>query len=41
MAKSKTEGFGVLWITSTESQSSMFERTLKFARGSLISDEAA
>ncbi len=41
MAKSKTEGFGVLWITSTESQSSMFERTLKFSRGALISDEAA
>jgi putative ABC transport system ATP-binding protein len=41
MARSETEGFGVLWITSTESHSSMFGRTLKFSRGSLVSDEAA
>ena len=39
MAKSMTGGFGVLWITSTESQASLFDRVLKFSRGALISDE--
>ena len=34
-----TGGFGVLWITSTESQASLFDRVLKFSRGALISDE--
>ena len=39
MAKSDAGGFGVLWITSTESQASLFDRVLKFSRGALISDE--
>ncbi|MBX3581624.1 MAG: ABC transporter ATP-binding protein [Rhizobiaceae bacterium] len=39
MAKSSSPGFGVLWITSAESQAQLFGRTLKFARGALISDE--
>ncbi len=39
LAKSETEGFGVLWITSTESHSALFDRSLKFARGELVSDE--
>jgi hypothetical protein len=29
----------VLWITSTESQATLFDRVLKFSRGALISDE--
>ncbi len=41
IATSPDGGFGVLWITSTESQASMFSRVLKFSRGELISDEAA
>ncbi|MEP9389159.1 ABC transporter transmembrane domain-containing protein [Mesorhizobium sp. KR9-304] len=41
MAKSDPGGFGVLWITSTESQAAMFDRVLKFSRGAMISDEAA
>lgn len=40
MAKSETGGFGVLWITSVESQASLFDRVLKFSRGTLISEEA-
>ena len=40
MAKSDQGGFGVLWITSTESQAPLFDRVLKFSRGALISDEA-
>ncbi|MEW9836328.1 ABC transporter transmembrane domain-containing protein [Mesorhizobium marinum] len=39
MAKSKTGGFGVLWITSSEAQAPLFDRVLKFSRGALISDE--
>jgi putative ABC transport system ATP-binding protein len=39
MAKSDPGGFGVLWITSTESQAALFDRVLKFSRGALISDE--
>ncbi len=39
MAKSDVGGFGVLWITSTESQASLFSRVLKFSRGALVSDE--
>jgi putative ABC transport system ATP-binding protein len=39
MAKSDAGGFGVLWITSTESQASLFSRVLKFSRGALVSDE--
>ncbi|HEY6630681.1 MAG TPA: ABC transporter transmembrane domain-containing protein [Rhizobiaceae bacterium] len=41
MAKSNSGGFGVLWITSTESQAPLFSRVLKFSRGELISDETA
>ncbi|MEQ1944178.1 ABC transporter transmembrane domain-containing protein [Mesorhizobium sp. VNQ89] len=41
MSKSEAGGFGVLWITSTESQAALFDRVLKFSRGSLISDETA
>ncbi len=40
MAKSEQGGFGVLWITSVESQASLFDRMLKFSRGALVSDEA-
>jgi putative ABC transport system ATP-binding protein len=36
----KTGGFGVLWITSTDSHASYFERVLRFERGTLISDES-
>lgn len=39
MAKSDPGGFGVLWITSTESQATLFHRVLKFSRGALIADE--
>jgi putative ABC transport system ATP-binding protein len=39
MAKSEEGGFGVLWITSTESQAPLFSRVLKFSRGELIADE--
>lgn len=39
MAKSDPGGFGVLWITSTESHAALFSRVLKFSRGELISDE--
>jgi putative ABC transport system ATP-binding protein len=41
MAHAEQEPFGVLWITSAESQASMFDRTLKFSRGELVSDEVA
>ncbi|MBL8579458.1 MAG: ABC transporter ATP-binding protein [Mesorhizobium sp.] len=41
MSKSDKGGFGVLWITSTESQAALFDRVLKFSRGALISDETA
>ena len=41
MAKSDPGGFGVLWITSTESHAAYFDRVLKFSRGALISDETA
>ncbi len=40
MSKSKTDGFGVLWVTATESHSEMFDRVLNFSRGDLVSDEA-
>ena len=40
IAHSESERFGVLWITSTETQASMFDRVLKFSRGELVSDEA-
>ncbi|MCC2688325.1 MAG: hypothetical protein K0S21_1128 [Rhizobiaceae bacterium] len=39
IANSKASPFGVLWITSTESNASYFDRALKFERGSLVSDE--
>ena len=39
IANSKASPFGVLWITSTESHASHFDRALKFERGSLVSDE--
>jgi putative ABC transport system ATP-binding protein len=39
ISKSRTDGFGLLWITSMESQTGLFERVLKFARGVLVSDE--
>jgi len=39
MSKSKTDGFGVLWVTATESHSEMFDRVLSFSRGELVSDE--
>ncbi len=39
LARSKAGGFGVLWITSTESHASYFQRALKFERGHLVSDE--
>lgn len=41
MSKSEPRGFGVLWITSVESHARLFDRTLKFSRGGLVSDEAA
>ncbi len=41
MSKSEAGGFGVLWITSVEAQSAMFDRTLKFSRGALVADETA
>jgi len=39
MSKSEQGGFGVLWITSTESHAALFDRVVKFSRGTLISDE--
>jgi hypothetical protein len=39
MSKSDAGGFGVLWITSTESAAPLFSRVLKFSRGELVSDE--
>lgn len=41
MAKSDAGGFGVLWITSTESHAALFSRVLKFSRGELVSDETS
>jgi putative ABC transport system ATP-binding protein len=35
----RSEGFGVLWTTSVESHAALFERTLKFQRGMIVSDE--
>ncbi len=40
LAMSKSSDIGVLWITSTESQATMFDRVLKFSRGELVPDEA-
>ena len=40
MSKSSSDGFGVLWVTATESHSAMFDRVLNFSRGELVSDEA-
>ena len=40
MSKSRSDGFGVLWVTATESHSAMFDRVLNFSRGELVSDEA-
>jgi putative ABC transport system ATP-binding protein len=40
MSKSTSSGFGVLWVTATESHSAMFDRVLNFSRGELVSDEA-
>jgi putative ABC transport system ATP-binding protein len=39
VSKSKTDGFGVLWVTATDSHSAMFDRVLKLSRGELVSDE--
>ena len=39
VSKSKTDGFGTLWVTATESHSAMFDRVLKLSRGELVSDE--
>ncbi|TDI53881.1 MAG: ABC transporter ATP-binding protein [Alphaproteobacteria bacterium] len=39
VSKSRTDGFGTLWVTATESHSAMFERVLNFSRGELVSDE--
>lgn len=40
-AAKEGEGFGVLWITSTESQAALFSRILKFSRGTLVEDSGA
>ena len=40
IAGAKAGGFGVLWITSTDSHASYFERVLRFERGTLIPDES-
>jgi len=40
MSKSRSDGFGVMWVTATESHSAMFDRVLNFSRGELVSDEA-
>ncbi len=40
LSKSESNGFGVLWVTATESHSAMFDRVLKLSRGELESDEA-
>ena len=39
VSKSRTDGFGALWVTATESHSAMFERVLKLSRGELVSDQ--
>ena len=40
IAGAKAGGFGVLWITSTDSHAANFERVLRFERGALVSDES-
>ena len=40
MSKSRPDGFGVVWVTATESHSALFDRVLNFSRGALVSDEA-
>jgi putative ABC transport system ATP-binding protein len=39
VSKSRTDGFGALWVTATESHSAMFDRVLNLSRGELVSDE--
>jgi len=40
LSRSETDGFGVLWVTATESHSTLFDRILTFDRGTLVADEA-
>ena len=40
LSRSETDGFGVLWVTATESHSTLFDRILTFDRGALVADEA-
>jgi len=39
LSRSETDGFGVLWVTATESHSSLFDRVVTFERGTLVADE--
>lgn len=40
LADDEQNGFGVLWVTSTDSHAALFDRTLKFSRGALVADES-
>jgi len=40
LSRSATDGFGIIWVTATESHSAMFERVLTFSRGALVADES-
>jgi putative ABC transport system ATP-binding protein len=40
LSRSEADGFGIIWVTSTETHAALFDRVLTFARGTLVADES-